>query len=361
MALPTELQQQQGFILVTILTLLIPVVLVAAALTSTMSGRSDALRSEIDEEIALLAAESGVDDAIFRGRIGTLADGVTYTRAIGLGQSFSVEPTYLKTDGLDNDGDGDIDEDDEDVFQVVVTGTYRNINRRIAAYLGPVPLIPPLGSPLNTQDPNVIIDLKGTPLLDGNDYNIDGTPGPGPAQPGLAIAPPGTVAHLLSEMSPSEESQVIGSAPAPSVDVAPAIDVTTLVAQMQNIANIVLTSPMYAGYDFGDASLGQANIAFRNGDVTFSGNSQGSGILVVTGDLSMKGNFRFDGVIIVLGKIVNSAGTAEVNGAILQGAGGGLIQTKGNFDLRYSSQAIALANAISGRYVSFNGWQELSR
>ncbi|MHC5065118.1 MAG: hypothetical protein ACYTG5_14220 [Planctomycetota bacterium] len=352
---------ESGFVMVTMLTLLIPLVVVAAALTSTMNGRASEFRAEYEEELALLAAESGIDDAIFRGRIGTLVGGSTYSRTLGLGQVFKVEPTYLKTDGIDNDGDTLVDEDDEDVFQVIVIGAYRDKVRRIAAYLGPVPLIPPLGSPMNSQDPSVSIDLMGTPMLDGGDYNIDGSAGPGPALPGLAIAPPGTVAHLDAELSPSEESQVVGTGPTPSIDTGPGIDVTTIVSVIQNIANIVLTSSNYSSYTFGDASLGQANITYRNGNVSFKGNSQGSGIMLVTGDLNMSGNFRFDGIIIVLGKISNSAGTAFVNGAILQGPSGGLIETKGTFDLRYSSEAIALANSISGRYVAFNGWQELAR
>ena len=67
------------------------------------------------------------------------------------------------------------------------------------------------------------------------------------------------------------------------------------------------------------------------------------------------------GVIIVLGDIRNSAGTANVYGAILMGPGGSEVETKGSFEVRYSSEAIALANSMSGQTRSFNGWQELSR
>lgn len=352
---------ESGFVMVTMLALLIPLVVVAGALTSTMAGRSSEFREEFEEEMALLAAESGVDDAIFQSRIGNLSDGVTYTRTLGLGQTYSVEPTLLSADGVDNDADTDIDEADEDVFQIIVTGTYGAKTRRLAAYLGPVPLLPALDAAVTSQDPNVQVVLQGTPLIDGNDHDIDGSAGPGPDGPGLAIAPPGTVAHLDSELTPSEESKVVGVGASPSIALGPVIDVATLVTQMSNIANIVLTNSSYSSFGFGDASLGQANITYRNGDVRFQGNTRGSGILVVTGDLEVKGNFRFDGVVIVLGEIANSAGTAMISGAILQGPSGGLLELKGTADLRYSSEAIALANSMSGGYVSFNGWQELAR
>ena len=65
--------------------------------------------------------------------------------------SFTTTPSYLKTDGKDNDGDGNIDEPDEDVYQVVVSGTYRNTTRRLAAYVGMTPVAPSFDSALSTM------------------------------------------------------------------------------------------------------------------------------------------------------------------------------------------------------------------
>jgi len=208
-----------------------------------------------------------------------------------------------------------------------------------------------------------MITSTGTPFsrISGFDTNMDGTPGPGAPVPGLSIASPGTVAHLTSELDAFEQTKVIGAGAAPSLSVSAPIDLPTLVAQLKNIANVVLTNNMYANFNFGDGPAGTANITLREGDLDFAGTSQGAGILVVTGDLNMKGDFRFDGVIVVLGEVSNSAGTAAVYGSILQGAAGGEIDTRGTFDLFYSSQAINLANSLSGRYVAFNGWQELSK
>ena len=224
-----------------------------------------------------------------------------------------------------------------------------------------MPLLPTIEAAVTLQDPNIEIKLKGTPLVSGENKDIDGGSGSGPDLPGLAIMPPGTVAHLLSELSPTEETQVVGVGGPPSVGTAASVDLATLVAQIQNIADLVLTSTMYANFDFGDGSAGTAKITYRNGNVTFAGTSRGAGILVVTGNLYMTGTFRFDGVIIVLGKIVNSAGTAQVYGAMVQGPTAGVFENKGTLDVHYSAEAVGLANSVSGRYVSFIGWQELAR
>jgi len=362
MSRPTGKQsaQESGFALVAILAMLIPMLIVVVAVTADMTSRANELRVELDQELALLAAESGVDDAIYQGRIGRLKDGDIYKRELGGGQTFDVRATHLKTDGKDNDSDGLTDEADEDVFQVVVTGTYRQTTRRVAAYLGPVPLLPTMDSAMATQDPNIQIALQGTPLISGFNKKIDGTPGTGPDMPGFVIAPPGTVADLETELTGSEKTKVEGVGGTPSLGTTSAINVASLVAQIKNTANEILTADKYTTYKFGDASLGTTKIAYREGDVEFTGNSRGAGILVVTGNLSVSGTFRFDGVIIVLGEITNSAGTATVYGSILQGPKGGKLTLKGTADIQYSAQAIQIANGASGTYVSFNGWQELS-
>jgi hypothetical protein len=352
---------QHGFALIALFALMIPMLIIVGAFSSTMTGRTNELRVELDEELALLACESGVDDAIYQGRIGNLTSGGNYNRSLGNGQSFVVEPTYLGDDSQDNDGDSKVDEKDEDVFQIIVTGRYRQTQRRIAAYLGPIPLLPAIEAAVVTHDPNVAVQLQGTPLITGNDTNINGGAGPGPNVPGIAIAPPGTVSHLDSELTGSERTKVQGIGPSPSLGVATAIDIPTLVAQIQNVANLVLTSDQYSSFTFGDASADTTKIAYRNGNVKFAGNTRGAGILVVTGNLTVVGNFRYDGVIIVLGEIDNSAGTAQIYGSILQGPAGGAITFKGTADVRYSSEAVALANSASGAYVSFIGWQELAR
>jgi len=348
-----------GFVLIVFIVTLVPLLLVAGTYTLTMTGSSNELSSELDHELAFLAAESGVDDAIYKGETGLLKHNVSYSRNLGNGVSFSVEPTHLKVDGKDNDGDGKIDEDDEDVFQVIVTGRYRNIKKRVAAYLGPVPLIPSLTSALAVSNPSVVLDLNGTVKISGFNVDLDKNPIGSGDVPGLTTTESST-AHLLSELDPLEQSMVIGDGGTPSLGTSSSVDLVSLCAQIQNTADLVLTAAAYNSYDFGDGATSDVHVTYRDGNVTFGGNSHGAGIMLVTGDLTMNGNFRFDGVIVVLGNIINSSGTAQIYGGIIQGDSGGLIDFNGTVDVYYSDTAIAVANSTSGKYVAFNGWQNLS-
>lgn len=348
-----------GFVLIVFIVTLVPLLLVAGTYTLTMTGNSNELSSELDQELAFLAAESGVDDAIYKGETGLLKHDVSYTRDLGNGVSFLVEPTHLKVDGKDNDGDGKIDEDDEDVFQVIVTGRYRNVTKRIAAYLGPVPLIPSLTSALAVTNPSVVLDLNGTVTISGYNVDLNGNPTGSNDMPGLTTTDTST-SHLLSELDPLEQSMVQGVGGTPSLGTSPSIDLVSLVAQIQNTADLVLTAASYNSYSFGDATTGDVHVTYRDGDVKFGGNSKGAGIMLVTGDLTMQGNFKFDGIIVVLGDIIDSSGTAVINGGIIQGDSGGRIDFNGTVDVHYSETSIAVANSTSGKYVAFNGWQNLS-
>ena len=355
----TRDREEDGFVLLTLFVTLVPLMFVVGAYSVAMTGQSNELRTELAQERALMAAEAGVDEALYRGQIGTLADGVVFTRILGSDLEYEVVPTYLGADTIDNDGDSNVDEADEDVFQVVVTGKFRRSERVVAAYLGRLSLLPPINTAFGTMSPSVTVNLMGTPWISGNNVTMAGAAA-APDVEGLSILDPPGTAYLSSELSPLEESKVTGSSPAPSLGVLPPFNLANLVVVLENAANIVLTSKKYTSYKFGNGIAGVANIAFRNGDVTFAGNSQGAGILVVTGDLTLTGTFRFDGLIIVLGDVVNSSGTANVFGAIIQGPAASLIETKGTMNVRYSAEAIALADSLKGRYVSFNGWQELA-
>lgn len=349
-----------GFVLLVFMVTLIPLLLVAATYTQTMIVNGHEVGSELDHELAFLAAESGIDDAIFKGQTGQLHHGVSYTRDMGNGVSFKVEPTHLTEDLNDNDGDSEVDEPDEDVFQVVVTGRYRNMTKRVAAYLGPVPLVTSITNAVTMTNPTISIDLRGTARVSGINVDMTGKPIGSGDVPGLAITDPNAVSYLMSELTPSEQSQVLGLGGPPSIAKADDIDLGEMVAQVQNTANLVLTSSKYANYDFGDGPGGKFNVIYRDGDLEFAGNSHGAGVMLVKGSLEMKGNFRFDGIVIVLGDVTNSAGTALIQGGLIIGAGGNLLQLKGTADIRFSTTVISSANASSGKYVAFNGWQDLS-
>lgn len=356
--------RDRGFVLVALLAMLLPLVLIVGATTATMNARSNRLQREIDLEKSLLAAESGLDAAIFAANKGALTSGTNILGNYAKDHTFEVIPTYLGNDGLDNDSDGakDAMDADEDVFQLEIAGTYRNTTRRIAAYLGPVPGLAAPVAAVSFLNPSINLDLRGTSHVTGFNYDIDGTRGSTAADmPGMSVASPGTTTSLSSVLTGSEPSKVTGVGGTPSLSTTAAIDVTGLVNLLRNAANITLTSKHYASYGFGNASSGSLNVTFRDGDVKFAGNTQGAGILVVTGDLTTVGDFRFDGIAIVLGNIINASGTMTMRGATIVGPGASMFQLRGTGDFQYSQEAVDLARSLSGIYVIFKGWQELSR
>lgn len=349
---------EAGFALILVLATLVPAVLLVGMFGSVLSSRSDELSLQRGRERALHAAESGIDFAIFRGRRGLLGDGDVYQATLGVDTRYRIDATHLLVDGRDNDDDGFADaadpENDEDVFQVIVSGTYRNQQRRLAAYLGPVPLLPNLRSALAIANPSIDLNLIGSSRISGLDESGSTD------MPGLAIFRPGTVAQLGSTLSGPEGNRISGTgATTPSLGEVDPIDLNDIVTVVQNVADIVLTSNRYTGLVFGDTS--DPRITYRNGNVRIGGVSRGAGILVVTGDLEVLGDFHFEGIVVVLGNLINSSGSAYIRGAIVQGADADVVDLRGDFDLQFSTAALDMANTNTGLYVAFNGWQELRK
>lgn len=354
-----------GFVLIGVLIALVPVGIAVGTFMLTMQGKSSRLRTDLAQERALLVAESGIDDAIFRANQGLITHGGDYTRDLGGDQRLRVEPIHLQYDGVDNDGDGDIDlaDPDEEVFQIVVTGTYGTTSRRIAAYLGPRPFLPTIDSAIAVQNPAATLDFSGLGYVTGEDTTAAGAPVAGTTTDvhGLSISPPGVVADLLAQISAGEVGQVLGvgaTATDPSVTAGPAIDLVPIVDALRNSASIVVTSKTNSNDTFG--TIASPAITFREGDVHMTGTTTGAGILVVTGDLRASGQFEFVGVVIVLGDINSGVGQATIRGAMVTSPATSDIDFSGQGSMSYSSEGIAIAQSLGGNFTSFNGWQELS-
>ena len=317
-----------GFILVGMLVIMFPLVLLVGSAVMAMNGKNRSLMATLEQERAFLAAEAGIDQAIYMAGQGTLAMGATVTRQLGDGSSFSAQATDLKTDAIDNDNDGNVDEADEAVLQVIVTGTYKNASRRVVAYLHPVSTVPLLTTAVYQEDAEEI-RVEDSALITGEDTNIDGTRGnPSNDVAGLSIAAPGTVADLIASIDPEEVTQITGLGGTPSFSVvSTTIDIAALVQIVQNSADLVLSDDSYEDLQFGDASAGTHHVTYHDGDLKFEGSSRGAGILVVNGELKMEDDFRFDGLIIVLGRIQMEGhrsgsqwtGGSKIYGAIIQG------------------------------------------
>lgn len=352
--------REAGFASFGLIIVVVPLLLLVGTYLQTMTGRNQRLQTEIGEEQALLAAESGVDVALHYARLGQLFDGDTYTETLQGGSRFVANADHLGSDGLDNDGDSQVDETDEDVFQIIVTGTHGSAQRRIAAYLGFTSFIADVQSAVTLLNPNSDIQIGGTGRVNGKNHHIGGgLVGSGDTY-GIATIPSGSVATLLSRLTTSERSKVDGMGGTPSLGLVSIPDINTIVTESRNAAHFVLTNRVVAGGTYGNASTGQGYIVYRDGDVQLTGNLRGAGLLVVTGNLRVTGTINWTGIIVVLGKIECGAGTAQVYGGTIMGNTGNLLDLRGTVDLRYSRAGVNIARNLAGRYVAFNGWQEIS-
>jgi hypothetical protein len=356
-----QTRNTDGSALMMLLLLLLPLAMVLGGFAMAMQGRDNRLNDEFARERCFWAAEAGIDDAIHKAGAALLPIGAPMNGNLGEGLTYVVTATDLGTDGVDNDGDGTPDEADEDMLEVHSVGRYRSIEREVVVWLGRTSFLPPLNGAVTISSPSTDIRLTGTPRIDGNNYNLNGAPGdPALSQVGVSIMTPGTTGQLQSHLSGNEGSLILGRGGPPSLGTGPSINVLELADQARNAANMVLTNGTYSSFSFGNAPAGIGYVTYRDGDVHFAGNTRGAGILVVTGDLRVTGNFRFDGVVIVLGSFECGGGTADIYGAMVMGPAAGLVRNSGTFRLRYSDEAIRFANRASGRYVAFNGWQELA-
>ncbi len=369
--------REGGVVMIAMRIIMGPIIVMAFALTTTMTGRNNLFTELVRQERAFMAAESGIEEAIYRASLATLIDGVKFERDLGRGMAFSVVPTHLLADGLDNDSDTLVDEADEDVFEVLAAGTYRGSTRRLLAYVGPVPGRVLIDSPLSTynQTPQIQIDFKGKGLITGNDTDMDGSPGPSPARPGIEIQPPADVVDLTANFSVDDPGRITGAGGTPSLgQSAVTMDLNQVVADVKNTADIVL-GKSYTSGDWGDGPNGDGHVIYREGDLQLDGYIQGAGIMVVTGKLQVTGGFRFDGILIVLGDIQmdgSSRGGIELYGGLVQGPDFGRLQIADDVDISYSSEALDLVSQLavgsidlleppSGRFELYNGWQEISR
>ena len=198
-------------------------------------------------------------------------------------------------------------------------------------------------------DPGVSSTFNGDKfLVDGNDTNLDGSPGPAGAIPGIATSTSGAASAVSGALSSTQEDNVIGLGGDASVLPASGPDVNRINTEIIPAITSqlgVLTNPLIVGGDvFGTLLVPQ--ITYFTSSVHLSGNVSGAGILVVDGGLTMNGNLDFTGLILVRGttQITTASGNSTILGAIwttdLE------LTVAGSASVTYSRQALELVNAI---------------
>ncbi len=360
--------QDSGSIMIALVLIVMPLLVLVSSAITTMTTRNYGQIRSIHNEQAMLAVESGLDEALYISRTAGLVSGTNISRTVGPDFSFVVEPLLASTDGIDNDGDTDVDEADENVYELTITGTYGNVTRKVIAYLGSTPGAMNIEGAAMTHNPSTVIEFSdGVLLIAGADKNIDGSPGPEPDMWGAAAAPPGTAADLLSNFVGPSQGDVTGIGPNPSFGEASApIDLPTLEAEIIASATVVLTSASYSNQTWGDASIGDWEIVYRNGNVAFNGSNTGAGLLFVKGQFHAGESFRWDGIVIIdthsgSDKDISLEDDAHINGALILGPTVRQLFMEDDPVVEYSSEAVAGASSVATGtgQILLSGWQEI--
>jgi hypothetical protein len=362
-------RNQEGIAALGLIVVLGPLLFLVTSYLQTMSGRTNRLQLDYMEERALLAAESGIDVAIYESRCGTLVAGpmaqFVFEGALPSGDKYQAIATYLGADLVDNDDDLAVDaaDPDEDVFRVECTGRAGSYRRRVATYLGFSSFItaPTAAATVVNQNPN--IRITGAALIDGHNHDLAGNLVGAGGMAGLAISPPATTANLLATLTPMEQSRVVGSTPTPSLTTSSTYtqtQVDEILVQARNSAQVVLTNGTIAGTKVYGTIAGPQYIVYREGDLRIQGDVSGAGLLMIHGDLTITGTMSWTGVVVCTGRLLCGSGTARLSGGVIIGEAGNELDLRGTVDLRFSGPALQLAMNLTGRYVAFNGWQELS-
>lgn len=208
-------------------------------------------------------------------------------------------------------------------------------------------------------------------MIDGNDMNPDGTPGPGASVPGLASNGPAT--PIVDALRDNQKDQVKGtgydettSPITPSVQqTGTQVNLTQIAQKLKGMADNIIAPGTYSTFT-GYGGPGDYQITVCDGDLHLSGQIEGRGVLVVTGDFKMSGQGRWDGYIIALNhaRFVGGGTSFHLYGALMIGNSSGLdyvaeFEITGNSDLSYSTETIEKART-DVRTVSINHWRSLA-
>jgi hypothetical protein len=221
--------------------------------------------------------------------------------------------------------------------------------------------IPTVNSALYISTSNMILQLNGNVDVNGNDFNMNGTPGTGAPLPGVGLDTESDSTYFMNNVKPKITTGIYGYGGNPSVySVNNTTNWLNITEDFIFSADTVLNTGNYSkGSQFGTAS--QPIITYCNGDVGFS-DASGYGVMIVNGNLNLSGNFNFYGIVIVYGQSTirtNSIGNNAIIGATILVGNTVEIESQGNSKYYYSSQAIANAqmNLKSSRFEVLSWWE----
>ena len=251
----------------------------------------------------------------------------------------------------------------DSLMTVTSTGHFGNTNHQvIVTARREAAIMPPVNGAMYISTDTLKVKLQGNLEIDGNDRNIDDSPGPEPAVAGIAVDDPADSSYVVNELVPKISKSIEGLGGDPSVHTV--IDNTDWDEVTQNLIFAQDTT-------IGDGTYGSGTvlgtftdpiITYVNGNVHFSSTSSGSGIMIIDGDITMSGQFTYYGMIIVYGKssiVTTFVGNGGIYGSMVLVGSTVDFKSTGTTGIYYSSQAIinAQINLKSSRFEILTWWE----
>ena len=234
-----------------------------------------------------------------------------------------------------------------DSVLITAVGQYRNVSHTSVVRAKLFSIFPVVESSLTMYGDSVTFSNAGKAFsISGLDYKDDGsTLGTHPAVYGMGVYQQKSVDQLKNFINNAGvASNVDGKGGTPSVGLFTNKD---LIDSLHNMYKGLATITLPAGKYSGNATWGTASspeIVYVNGDLEWTGNISGYGILVVSGDLIAKGTVTWKGITIAysgdMDMQVGSSGTPNFLGTCFIGTGNASkitsVHFNGNPYIRYS-------------------------
>ena len=313
-------------------------------LNSNSSQAIDTTSNFYKEQQARLIANSGVE--IFLER---------------LRRNKSLTGTFLDNSLMDGTYDVYISGPDSNLTIKAIGKYYDKVHTTIVSAKRDPISMPDVNSAMYISSQTLNAQLSGNMNINGNDVNMNGTPGSGTPLPGIGVDDPSDSAYIINDIKPKISNTINGLGGSPSVHtVNDNTDWEKLTENIIFAADNTIPAGTYSSGSYGTAS--QPAITYANGDVKFTGNLTGYGIMVINGDLSLSGTFNFYGIIIVYGQssiTTNLVGTSGIYGGLIVIGQNVDIKSTGSSSIFYSSQAIqnAKVNLKSSRFTIVSWWE----
>ncbi|MBR9976983.1 MAG: hypothetical protein KFH87_02760, partial [Bacteroidetes bacterium] len=240
----------------------------------------------------------------------------------------------------------------EDTVRVIAAGRINNVthNSMLEAKLSSI--FPTVESALTVFGDSVEVTSDGKAfLIDGNDYNIDGSKGSAPAVEGIGVQSDKAVQDVKEQLENADggsiSDRVIGKSGVGSVGSFSSSNLSELHTFYKELATITMAAGKYSDNRV-IGSLEQPEIVYVPGDLEWGGTITGAGILVVDGQLIMKGKIEWKGIILTMAGDVKielgGSGTPNILGTVWVGNNTSAqvtnVHLSGNPGLRYSYQTL---------------------